>query len=103
MVIIIGNVIFMNFIIAVVSSSYENCMQTRTAQSFKVKLQMIRERESIMLESTFKNKELFPNFLILCKPNSEDSNADSGNVENEGKSVLKKMEKVVKRQIEASS
>jgi hypothetical protein len=78
-------------------------MQKSTAQSFKVKLQMIRERESLMPENQFKNKELFPNFLILCKPNSEDSNADSGNMENEWNGVIKEMEKIVKRQIEAST
>jgi hypothetical protein len=77
-------------------------MQKSTAQSFKVKLQMIRERESMMLESDFKKEEWFPNFLILCKPISEDSNADSGNMENEWNGVIKQMEKVLKRQIEAS-
>ncbi len=37
-IVMIGNVVFMNFIIAVVSQSYENCMQKSTAQSYKVKL-----------------------------------------------------------------
>ena len=78
-------------------------MQKSTAQSFKVKLQMIRERESLMFDRDFKSKEWFPNFLILCKPNSEDSNADSGNMENEWNGVIKEIEKVVKRQIEAST
>ena len=64
---------------------------------------MIRERESILSENDFKNKEWFPNYLILCKPNSEDSNTDSGNMENEWNGVIKEIEKVVKRQIEASS
>ena len=78
-------------------------MQKSTAQSFKVKLKMIRERESIMFYSNFQNKQWFPNFLILVKPNSDDSNADSGNMENEWNGVLKEMEKVVKRQNEASN
>ena len=47
-VMIVGNVVFMNFIIAVVSQSYENCMQSMTAQSFKVRVDMIMERESLM-------------------------------------------------------
>jgi hypothetical protein len=64
---------------------------------------MIRERESLMFENAFKDKDRFPNYLILCKPNSEDSNADSGNMENEWNGVIKEIEKVVKRQIEASS
>ncbi len=78
-------------------------MQKSTAQSFKVKLHLIRERESLMTENDFKNKDLFPNFLILCKPISEDSNAESGNMDNEWNGVLKEMEKVVKRQNEASN
>ena len=56
-----------------------------------------------MSESDLKNEDLFPNFLILSKPNSEDSSADSGNMENEWNGVLKEMEKVFKRQNEASS
>ncbi len=78
-------------------------MQKSTAQSFKVKLHMIRERESLMTENDFKKKEWFPNFLVLCKPISEDSNAESGNMENEWNGVLKEVEKVVKRQIEATN
>ena len=53
MVMFLGNVIFMNFIIAVVGQSYENCMQRSVAQSFKVKLHMIKERESMMSESDY--------------------------------------------------
>jgi hypothetical protein len=56
-----------------------------------------------MLNRTFENKDLFPNFLILCKPISEDSNAESGNLENEWNGVLKEMEKIVKRLIDASN
>ena len=78
-------------------------MQRSTAQSFKVKLHMIRERESLMSEKDFKKKDLFPNLIILCKPNSTGSDADSGNMENEWNGVLKEMEKVVKRQIDASN
>ena len=103
MVMILGNVIFMNFIIAVVSQSYENCMQKSTAQSYKVKLNMIRERESIMSEKNFKNKEWFPNYIILCKPIFEGSNANGDNMENEWNGVLREMEKVVKRQNEVAN
>jgi len=62
---IIGNVIFMNFIIAVVNESYENCMNKKVAQSYKVKVDMIVERESIMTESQRRNKEWFPNYILL--------------------------------------
>lgn len=45
-----GNVIFMNFIIAVVSESYENCMSKMIAQTYRVKIDLIVERESIMTQ-----------------------------------------------------
>jgi hypothetical protein len=64
---------------------------------------MIRERESIMSEKDLKNKEWFPNYIILCKPISEGSNYDSGNMENEWNGVLREMEKVVKRQNDATN
>ena len=89
-VMIVGNIIFMNFIIAVVSQSYENCMQKMIAQSYKVKLHMIRERESMMSENDFKKKIWFPNFMILCKPTSE-GNEDTGNMENEWNGIIKEI------------
>jgi hypothetical protein len=57
---------------------------------------MIRERESIMSERDCKNKEWFPNYIILCKPISEGSNGDSGNNENEWNGIVREIEKVVK-------
>ena len=49
-----------------------------------------------MSEQEYKNKEWFPNFIILCKPISEGSDADSGNMDNEWNGVLREIEKVVK-------
>ncbi len=72
-------------------------MQKSIAQSYRVKLQMIRERESMMSEKDFRNKEWFPNFIILCKPNSEGADFDSGKMENEWNGVLKEIEKVMKK------
>jgi len=46
-----GNVVFMNFIIAVVNESYSNCMSKLVAESYKIKVDMIAERESIMTEA----------------------------------------------------
>jgi hypothetical protein len=57
---IVGNIIFMNFIIAVVNESYENCMTRLVAQSYKVKVDMIVERESVMTEAELNDKEWFP-------------------------------------------
>ena len=69
LVMIVGNMIFMNFIIAVVNESYENCMSKLVAQSYKVKVEMILERESMMKPSEFEtNKERFPDYIVLRKP-----------------------------------
>ena len=54
-IMLVGNVIFMNFIIAVINQSYSNCMETITAQSYKVKLYMILEYEMIM--EVFRNNK----------------------------------------------
>lgn len=59
------NVMFMNFIIAVISESYEKVMQRLVALSFMLKAEMIVERESLMADSDFTNPEHFPRFLIL--------------------------------------
>ena len=47
-IVVVGNIVVMNFIIAVVGDSYGNCMAKREAQTYKVKIEMIFERESIM-------------------------------------------------------
>jgi Polycystin cation channel len=50
-IMVVGNIVFMNFIIAVVSESYENCMNQMIAQSYLAKLEMIIDREATMLDS----------------------------------------------------
>ena len=49
------------------------------------------------------NKDWFPNFIILCKPVSDGSDADGGNMDSEWNGVLREIEKVVKSQIDASN
>lgn len=97
MAMILGNVIFMNFIIAVVSQSYENCMQKNIAQSYKVKLHMIKELESIMSRDEYENKDWFPNYIIVCKPLKEGRDSHTGEMDNEWNGLLKEIEKGVKR------
>ncbi|CDW81604.1 wd-40 repeat protein [Stylonychia lemnae] len=46
--VLILNIVFMNFIIAVISESYEKVMQKLVAQSYKVKANMIVERELLL-------------------------------------------------------
>ena len=59
-VVVVGNIVVMNFIIAVVGDSYTNCMAKREAQSLKVKVDMIIERENVMTEAELLNEEYFP-------------------------------------------
>lgn len=48
LIMVVGNIVLMNFIIAVVSSSYSECMTKSDAQSYKVKVDMIVEREQML-------------------------------------------------------
>ena len=73
---IVGNMIFMNFIIAVVNESYENCMSKMVAQQVKVKINMIIERESIMSQSELDNIDWFPNYIVVRR--KANSNQESG-------------------------
>ena len=65
--VLILNVIFMNFIIAVISESYEKVMQKSVAQGYKVKAEMIAERELFFTEEQTKDPLNFPKYLILRK------------------------------------
>jgi hypothetical protein len=64
----LGNIIFMNFIIAVVNESYENCMMRMEAQSYRVKAHMIAQREAIMSPEETSNDSLFPRYLVIRRP-----------------------------------
>jgi hypothetical protein len=65
--VLVLNVTFMNFIIAVISESYERVMQKVVAENFKVKADLIRERELHMDEDDFKDEWNFPKYLIVRK------------------------------------
>jgi len=55
------NIVFMNFIIAVISESYEKVMQKLVAESYRVKANMIVEREMLLSDLSEKEmKEYFP-------------------------------------------
>ncbi len=54
------NVMFMNFIIAVISESYEKVMQRLVALSYMLKAEMIVERESMMTDADKNNPLYFP-------------------------------------------
>ena len=69
LILIIGNIVFMNFIIAVVSESYENCMDQKIQLIYKAKLEMIEECEDLMGKFLFNMTQLFPRFIIIRKQN----------------------------------
>ncbi|CDW82687.1 wd-40 repeat protein [Stylonychia lemnae] len=60
------NIVFMNFIIAVIQDSYEKMMQRSVAQSYQVKAKLIKERELFM--NPMKDDKNFPKYLILRRP-----------------------------------
>jgi hypothetical protein len=47
---IIGNVVFMNFIIAVVNDSYATSMAKKVSQTYRLKVPLIIEREKLFRE-----------------------------------------------------
>lgn len=49
-IVIVGNIVFMNFVIAVVGSSYERYMERSVNMQYKAKLHMIIERERVMTD-----------------------------------------------------
>lgn len=65
LILIIGNIVFMNFIIAVVSESYESCMEKKIQLIYRAKLEMISECEDLMPEWVFSNKNWFPRFIVI--------------------------------------
>jgi hypothetical protein len=67
LILIIGNIVFMNFIIAVVSETYEYCMEQRIQLIYKAKLEMIEECEDLMPQwlLKLKNRDWFPRFIII--------------------------------------
>ena len=50
----------MNFLIAVISESYERVMQKLVAESYKVKVNMILEKEQLFSDDDKKSEKLFP-------------------------------------------
>ncbi len=63
---IVLNVVFMNFIIAVISESYNRVMENVEAEVYKVRAHMILEREAFIPDKTAHlNKEYFPSFILL--------------------------------------
>jgi hypothetical protein len=93
-VIFIGNVVFMNFIIAVVSDSYEKCINKMEAQSLLEKIDLIIEREQMLSAyeiEKYKNK-WFPRYLYVCKAAPQ---ADSTKTDDSWEGVVKEIKKMI--------
>ena len=62
------NIILLNFIIAVISESYEKVMQKMVAESYKQQAMLIREREMHMTQKELDSFDYFPRFLVVRRP-----------------------------------
>ncbi|CDW84948.1 UNKNOWN [Stylonychia lemnae] len=71
------NIVFMNFIIAVISESYERVMQKLVAESYRVKAHMIVEREQLFNREGLESISNFPNFIVVRRPLNTETN-DAG-------------------------
>ena len=60
-------VIFMNFIIALISDSFGQVNQYSIAYDYKLRVDMIHERENHFREKDFETERFFPNILIVRK------------------------------------
>ena len=66
MMVIFSALIFLNFIIAEVSNSYQTVKESIEALIYKERAGLIQEAEDIILESVKKNdKTKFPKYLIV--------------------------------------
>ena len=77
LILIIGNIVFMNFIIAVVSESYENCMDQKIQLIYNAKLEMIEECENLMPEWVFTKRNWFPRFIIIRRQRGSGTGGDN--------------------------
>jgi hypothetical protein len=67
----------MNFIIAVVSESYESCMEKKTQLIYRAKLEMIEECENLMPERFLSKQKWFPRFIIIRRQQGSSSGGDN--------------------------
>ena len=73
-----GNIVFMNFLIAVVNQSYEACMQRMQSQSLKAQLYMIREYYLTLPDEAFDDTSKFKESYThprISEENGEDDQA----------------------------
>jgi hypothetical protein len=71
-------------------------MVRRVSQSYKFKLKLIKERESLMSLEELKNPKWFPNFIILAKPIIDGKDSESEDMDDEWKGIANEIKKVGK-------
>eukprot|EP00347_Sterkiella_histriomuscorum_P001568 403371532 len=96
------NIILLNFIIAVISESYEKIMQKMEAQSYKQQAMLIKEREMHLSEAQKKSLKYFPKYLIVRRPiknEFEEYSEWQGFLKNIKKSI-QKQQSIIHHQLE---
>eukprot|EP00347_Sterkiella_histriomuscorum_P019929 403339764 len=97
------NIILLNFIIAVISESYEKVMQKMVAESYRVKAELIKERESYFSDEELNNEKYFPSYIIYRRPvedQIDDNQEWQGFVKDLKKSIFKTQTEIIKAEKE---
>ena len=74
-------------------------MQSMACQSYKVKVDMISEREWLMSSEQLARKEWFPNYLIVRKP-VQSGSGFAGALIGEWQGILREIQKSLRLQVE---
>jgi hypothetical protein len=75
-ILVVGNVVFMNFIIAVVGSAYSECVEKREKCIQMAKLQMISECENLLPDFFIRIDKWFPRFIISRRLRNDNDQID---------------------------
>ena len=69
--------VFMNFIIAVISDQYQIVIEHKVGHDYKQRVRLIYEREVHLSDQDFDNPIYFPNILIVRKQKKTDSSQNN--------------------------
>ena len=75
-ILVVGNVVFMNFIIAVVGSAYSECVEKREKCIQMAKLEMISECENLLPDCLIRYDKWFPRFIIFRRLRNDNDQID---------------------------
>ena len=71
MIVLFTCIVFLNFVIAEVQSSYQSVKENIDGLILKEKASLIKESEDLMPKREKKNKKLFPKYLIMRETEEE--------------------------------